>query len=448
VAREQLDYERPLAELVLRARSEKGLTQEQLAEGMSRLTDEHETYRGFGRGLIHNIEQKGRIPHPPTLGLLAKVLGLPFEVVLDGARRQRASYEQAKELTRRTEGSLWLERAECATLTDMDRRTVLRLLGAAIGSVTLDSNAARLTSALEHTRATDAVGVQVIQDGIAYARRIDDSFGSTAAARLAVAQRQLLARLLRTTHPDELERSLQSAAAEVSQLLGWLAFDMQNPELARRYLEEGLRLARQAEDNPLRAYILAYDSIVSIYTDRPDEGLTFAEAARQTADGTVTPLTMSWIATVEAEAYATVGDALKTSRALERAERELDRGRRENDPPWLYHYDRTGFTSAAGSCHLLLGQTEPARAFMRETLALSPATEVREQGLYKAWLAATYAKDGEVEEACTQAQGAIEIALLTDSDRTIQRVKGVRQQLQPWRSTKPVQELTAQLAAL
>jgi tetratricopeptide (TPR) repeat protein len=342
----------------------------------------------LNRQTIHAIEQKGRIPHPHNLRWLAAALNVPVELVMTAARQQRLNRGRATTPDETPDGPHWPSEETSATLADMDRRTVLRLLSAAVGATALDP-VPRLVHAVEQSRATDAIGVQVIKDAITNARRLDDSFGSTAAVRPALAQRHLVSRLLATSHPDQLERQLESAAAEISQLLGWLAFDMDNPGLARRYLEESLRLARQADDQALYAYALAYLSIVALYSGHHEEGLAFIETATARASGKASPLTRSWLATVEAEAHAHLGDEIRVGRALDEAEHELSRDLYDGDPTWMYHYDRAGLTSAAGSCYLLLGQPEPARAYMHETISLAPSTEVREQALYNAWLAAT-----------------------------------------------------------
>jgi len=181
---------------------------------------------------------------------------------------------------------------EYATLGGMDRRTVVRLLAQALGGlmVVRDSDAARLVKPAQGFAKADTAGIEVLHDGIAYARRLDDNFGSRAAARPALAQYQLVTKLLSRPHPDDIERQLWSSAGELKQFLGWLAFDLNDPAQAQAHLYEGMHAARKADDDQLASYILGYLAIVAIYHGRPTEGLALVETAEEHASARRPPI--------------------------------------------------------------------------------------------------------------------------------------------------------------
>jgi tetratricopeptide (TPR) repeat protein len=233
----------------------------------------------------------------------------------------------------------------------------------------------------------------------------------------------------------------------LSQLLGWLAFDRGDSRVALIRFDEALRAAHEAADEPLGAYILGYLSILATYAGHPHEGLAFAEAASRRAERTATAKTRSWLATVEAEAWATLGSARPAEHLLERAATELSKDNGQDEPGWIYHYGRSGLASATATCYLVLDLPDAARAAINEAIAFSQSKEVREQAVHLTRLADTYIRDGEIEEACKIARQAVLVAEDTGSERALCRVRELRARLRPWSATSGVKELDEDLAA-
>ncbi len=362
----------------------------------------------YGAPAVSQWINQGTRPRPDVQAIVAEVLseklGRPISAEDIWPEEEQAS-----------QGA-----AAYATLDDMDRRTVLLLIGQAVGGLAVGAEVERLAKPADGLAKADAAGVDVLQAGIANCRRLDDCFGSRAATRPALAQHQLVTKLLRRTHPEDIERQLYGSRAELAQFLGWLAFDLNDLDTAKAHFYEGIHAAHQADDEQLAAYILGYLSILAIYDERPTEGLALIDARQRAA-----PDVRSWLATVTAEAHANFGDAYQTEKALERAELAIRKSKREDNPAWLYHYDRSGLTSAAGTCWLVLGQGERARVSMNETLKLSGPSVVREQSLYLARLGQSYVLDGDTVTAASLGGQALDIARDTDSPRGVQRVRGL-----------------------
>jgi tetratricopeptide (TPR) repeat protein len=285
-----------------------------------------------------------------------------------------------------------------------------------------------------------------ISRAIGSLRRFDDLLGPRAALAPALTQRNLILQLLGSVQRVDVRSALLNLNSQLSQFLGWLAFDMGHHQIARNRFNEALRLAHEVEDEALAAYILGHLSILVTYSDEPHEGLAFAEAAETRGLRTATPATASWLATVQAEVWATLGARTAAEQALERATTLLDSRKADEDPPWMYHYGQLGLAGAAGTCYLLLNLPDASRKALDKAMTLSPAQEVREQAVYLTRLAATYIPEGEIERACQIAGEAIIIAEETRSTRALRRIAQLRDQLQEWDHLEPVRDLDVQFA--
>jgi tetratricopeptide (TPR) repeat protein len=380
---------------------------------------------GVNGTMVGRWERGEREPRPPYPKLLAALYGTDaHELGLMGSRGP----------------------AGCGRLEDdMERRTLLRLLAGALAAPVLGwdtADAHRLAGALGRPSRADEATVAVVEASIANARRLDDLFGPRVAVKPALAQREVIRTLLGGGPSEAVRGRLAEASAGLSQLLGWLAFDMNDHATARAYFNEGLQTAREAEAQPLVAYLLGHLSSLSNYEGKPPEALAFAEAARGHSE--LGPL-QSWLAAVEAEASAAVHDRAGTEKALDRARATFAAA--EEGLPWLYFWDQPELESWVGTCYVRLNLAEPARQALEQTLAGADASMVRDHAIFFARLAATYLPDGEIEEVCRLAGEALTIAASTRSDRAVQRVRELRAQLAPWAAETTVRDLDDHLAS-
>ena len=72
-------------------------------------------------------------------------------------------------------------------------------------------------------------------------------------------------------------------AAELAQLVGWMAYDGEQHGLAQRYLIQALGLSRLAGDDGLGAEILAAMSQQAVYVARPGQAVDLARVAQAAA---------------------------------------------------------------------------------------------------------------------------------------------------------------------
>lgn len=248
--------------------------------------------------------------------------------------------------------------------------------------------------------------------------------------------------LLLGSYSDEVGRALFGAAAELTRLAGWMAFDTGQQEAAQRYYIQALRLARAAADVPLGGYVLASMSLQATYRGFADEGVDLAQAAVERNRGLATARTMSFFRLVEARAHAKANDAAAAGSALKAAEGWLERSRGgDADPSWLgfYSYDR--FAADAAECHLDLKAPRQVRRFTEQALSRPTEEFVRSHGLRLVVSAVAELESGNLDAACAAGTRAVEVAGRISSARTTEYVRDLLHRLEPYGHEPRVAEL-------
>ncbi|WP_392874202.1 sporulation protein [Streptomyces sp. LN499] len=248
--------------------------------------------------------------------------------------------------------------------------------------------------------------------------------------------------LLLGSYSDEVGRALFGAAAELTRLAGWMAFDTGQQEAAQRYYIQALRLARAAADVPLGGYVLASMSLQATYRGFADEGVDLAQAAVERNRGLATARTMSFFRLVEARAHAKASDAPAAGAALKGAERWLERSRDgDAGPSWLgfYSYDR--FAADAAECYRDLKAPRQVRRFTEQALSRPTEEFVRSHGLRLVVSAVAELESGNLDAACAAGTRAVEVAGRISSARTTEYVRDLLHRLEPYGDEPRVAEL-------
>ncbi|MDT3728437.1 MFS transporter [Streptomyces sp. DSM 41972] len=310
-----------------------------------------------------------------------------------------------------------------------------------------DSSVAREVSPSEGSGAPLKVGhsdVQKLREAAEDARRWDSKYGGGdwRSSMVPECLRVEAAPLLLGSYSDDVGRSLFGAAAELTRLAGWMAFDTGQQEAAQRYYIQALRLARAAADVPLGGYVLASMSLQATYRGFGDEGVDLAQAALERNRGLATARTLSFFRLVEARAHARAGDAQAAGAALRSAESWLERSRPgDSDPTWLgfYSYDR--FAADAAECYRDLKAPRQVRRFTEQALSKPTEEFVRSHGLRLVVSAVAELESGNLDAACEQGVRAVEVAGRISSARTTEYVKDLLHRLEPYGDEPRVVEL-------
>ncbi|MEW1689969.1 sporulation protein [Streptomyces sp. NPDC091265] len=298
-----------------------------------------------------------------------------------------------------------------------------------------------------HTGSPLRVGhsdVSKLREAAQDARRWDSKYGGGdwRSSMVPECLRVDAAPLLLGSYSDEVGRALFGAAAELTRLAGWMAFDTGQQEAAQRYYIQALRLARAAADVPLGGYVLASMSLQATYRGFADEGVDLAQAAVERNRGLATARTMSFFRLVEARAHAKASDAPAAGAALKAAEGWLERSRDgDADPSWLgfYSYDR--FAADAAECHLDLKAPRQVRRFTEQALSRPTEEFVRSHGLRLVVSAVAELESGNLDAACAAGTRAVEVAGRISSARTTEYVRDLLHRLEPYGDEPRVVEL-------
>ena len=361
---------------------------------------------------------------------VARLLGVPAADRNQVARWEHGTHTPQLHYQRR----LWALFPELAPDggADVERRAFLGILGTTgavvAGNATTPLPLSAAGPRRSRNEASIAAGVD-IGALILEARKLDDQLGG--------ARVWPLAHRLPTI---ALEIGDTRAAADAAQLCGWLCFDMDRVDHARGWLDRAQELARAAGDRPLLAYATGYHAILDLYGKHPRRATRAALAAVQTARA-APPGVRSWLATVQAESHAAIGEERATLASLEQAALLLPQHHPDDAPRWLYFLSRGDITQVEGTANLRLGRTRQARAAIHETLASTPGF-VRERALHLAALARTHAIDREYDWALRVGGEALRVARATGSARGVRRVRQVAAALEG----RAAEELREQLA--
>ncbi|TDC09246.1 hypothetical protein E1267_08035 [Nonomuraea longispora] len=242
------------------------------------------------------------------------------------------------------------------------------------------------------------------------------------------------------SYDDATGKQLASAAAELTRLAGWMAYDMEQHGLAQRYLIQALRLARGADDQTLGGEILAGMAHQAIYMGQPAHALDLARASQMAARGAGVKTLLASSQVLEAHAHAAMGDTRSCSASLNEAERAFDARMPADEPSWLSYFDEAYLSAKFAHCFRDLGAGEQVVRHAHRSLDMD-GRYVRGRMFNLSLLAAGLLQSGELEEACKVATRALELSGELQSSRSRSYADDLRRRLKPYRNERPVRAL-------
>jgi tetratricopeptide (TPR) repeat protein len=280
--------------------------------------------------------------------------------------------------------------------------------------------------------------------------RRDDEHGGEALRPAVIGQLRYVLDIMRDTNDPNYQRSLHGIAAELARLTGWTYFDARHYSTARTYFTEALRLAREINDRPFIANVLACLSLQATYEEKTRNAIVLTRAAQDSArlDG-ATPRLMAMLSMREAYAHASAKDSQSTHSAIEDAHRHFDRiSPGDDDPAWVRYFDLTKLTVDTGIALGQLGDATAAEPLIAQALRAEPTTNQRGRAFHTFWLARTQLERRQVELACGTAEQALDLAAGVASPRVLAHLKEFSQSLRPYGTARPVAELTDRIRGI
>ncbi|MGI5515760.1 sporulation protein [Streptomyces sp. CA-106131] len=214
--------------------------------------------------------------------------------------------------------------------------------------------------------------------------------------------------LLHASYSQKVGTALFGAAAEVSQLLAWTAYDTGNHRLAHRYLTSTLRLTQVTGDRMFGARILTNLSHQANYLGNYAQAIQLARASLEGGRGKATPRAMALFAAHEARALANAGDARAAGRAMNEAERYFERAETAEDPAWLSYMDAAELQGEICHCLRDLKQRSEAVVHAQRAVNSTDPKYARTLGFCRMVLAQSQLLNGELEAAVTTASLAVD----------------------------------------
>ncbi|MFI6401448.1 sporulation protein [Streptomyces sp. NPDC050548] len=214
--------------------------------------------------------------------------------------------------------------------------------------------------------------------------------------------------LLNASYSEKVGTSLFGAAAEISQLLAWTAYDVGNHRLAHRYLTSTLRLSQVVDDRMFGARILGNLSHQANYLGNHTQAIQLARAAVESAKGRATPRAMSNYSAMEARALSNANDGIAAARAMKEAERHFERAHTAEDPAWLGYFDEAELMGELCHCFRDLKMRRDAVAQAQRAVDSTDPKYARTLGFCRMVLAQSQLLNGELEAAVTTASLAVD----------------------------------------
>ncbi|MFD3646560.1 helix-turn-helix domain-containing protein [Streptomyces cyaneofuscatus] len=246
-------------------------------------------------------------------------------------------------------------------------------------------------------------------------------------------------------------RPLLNAAADLFQLAGEVAFD------ANRYADASASYALAASvSKDAQAYDLWACALVRhAYVDMSERRYHQAEqmlgaAERLAGRGDRNLSTRHWVASVQAEAYAALGDLDACEHAMERAEAVRDLSADSVNGGWL-RFDGARLAEERGSRYVQLGRLDLAEEALERALAqtgLAPGQPYRRRGAVLTDMAAIGAKRRDAEQVVAYGKEAISLARASGSGYVARRLQGLCDEFGPLSRDHRVVELGAEIVTL
>ena len=326
-------------------------------------------------------------------------------------------------------------------LDDMNRRELLRLLSIAGTLVAVPTVA-------DDARADDSEQIDQYE---ALNSHLWQVFALSESKRTVypVVRRQLdlLTGSLHQAHSSTAHKRLCVLTGDLLQLAGEIFFDADRYTDAAHCYKLAADASKEAGAFDLWACALARHAYLGMYERRFRDVTPVLEgAARVARHGDSQLSTRHWVAAVQAEAYAGLGNLDACQRALDSAEQVQSLTGPVMPGGWL-RFDGSRLAEERGTCYAALGRTDLAAEAL--TGALRDTTSLRRRGSILADLAALGVQARDLDQVLEYGEQAADLAEQTRSSGYIGRkLQGLRHELAPLLSDPRAAQLSDRIAQL
>ncbi|WP_326670770.1 MULTISPECIES: helix-turn-helix transcriptional regulator [unclassified Streptomyces] len=246
-------------------------------------------------------------------------------------------------------------------------------------------------------------------------------------------------------------RPLLNAAADLFQLAGEVAFDGSRYSDAAASYSLAAAVSKDAKAYDLWACALVRHAYVDMSEQHYRQAAQMLGAAERLASrGDSNLSTRHWVASVQAEAYAGLGDLAACERAMDQAETVRELTAESVNGGWL-RFDGARLAEERGSRYVQLGRLDLAEDALKDALeqtALASGQSYRRRGAVLTDLAAIGAKRRDPEQVVAYGREAISLARASASGYVARRLRDLCDEFGPLSRDHRVAELGAEIATL
>ncbi|MFD2420034.1 transcriptional regulator [Amycolatopsis pigmentata] len=335
---------------------------------------------------------------------------------------------------------------------DMNRREVLRLLslsGSLLAVPAIDQlDHDRLAAAAERPASLDRATIDE------YERlnvRLWHTFAQSKSKRLTFplvrGQLDALTNALRSPQSPAVRQRLCALAGDLFQLCGEIFFDGDQYTDAASCYSLAANASKEASTFDLWACAMTRHAYVAVYERRFDAAVPLLDAAAGLAErGDPGLATRHWVAAVQAETYAGIGDLGGCERALDRADEVAGSSQPAHTGGWL-RFGSSRLAENRGMCYVDLQRPELAEPAL--TGALKSGLSARRRGGVLTGLTGVGIQRRDADQIVMYGNAALDAALQTGSAGYLGRkLHGLRPQLKPFLVDGHVRHLDQQIARL
>lgn len=232
--------------------------------------------------------------------------------------------------------------------------------------------------------------------------------------------------LLKSGYDDATGRQLHRAVGGLTALAGICAYDADLQGMAQRYFFHALRMAKASGDRGFGGYVVALLANQALYLGLYRQVIQYAETALRGARQHLTPALVTDLSTLQAKAYARMGDRPGCHASMRRSEEMAARIRLSEEPPET-GYVQPGLVEVQHADALRrLGDLTAARSYAERSVAAAGQSHVRGQVHRFATLATILASQGDADAAAGIAGQMLDKATGMESCRIQDRIAAVR----------------------
>ncbi|WP_131741948.1 transcriptional regulator [Actinomadura roseirufa] len=238
--------------------------------------------------------------------------------------------------------------------------------------------------------------------------------------------------LIRGGYDDRVGRELLRATGGLVALAGISAYDADRQALAQRYLLYALRMAKASGHRGFGGYCLALLVNQAVYRGDHRRVLQYAQTALRGAQGYLSPALAVDLHTLQAKAYARLGDTRNSHRHMTQA--EGIQVRPENEPPETGYVQPGLLETQHADVLRRLGDLAAAQVYAEESVRTADRTHLRGQAHRLATLAQIQSERRNAEEAAATGQQMLDRTEGMESGRIYDRIAGLSRALGAFRT--------------